>query len=249
MSTHPPVRRRRRSVPTAGAVTGWVLGALGDLLVTVGVVLLLFVGWQLWWTDVTANRDQSGTVQALDQQFREPKPAVTGPRPVPAQPVPMVTGEPFAILHIPRFGDDYARPIFEGTDSATLQKGVGHYPKHGSPASVGNFAIAGHRTTYGRPFADVDKLRPGDTIVVETKEQYSVYRVTGHRIVAPTAVEVIAPVPGKPGAQPVKAHLTMTACHPKYSAAQRYIVFAELVQNYAHAQGLPPGTLAAPKGA
>ena len=110
------------------------------------------------------------------------------------------------------------------------------------PGAVGNFAVAGHRTTYGRPFHDIDRLRAGDTIVVETKTAYSVYAVKRHDIVAPTDVEVIAPVPAASRARSRPARwLTMTACHPKYSAAQRYVVFAELVEDLpARPRACPP---------
>ncbi|WP_270888687.1 class E sortase [Pedococcus sp. 5OH_020] len=224
----------------------WGLGLTGDLLVTAGLLLLLFVGWQLWWTDVTANRAQHGTVSTLTRDFAAaPKGSTT---PASQTPKPVVFGKAFAIVRIPRFGADYARPVLEGTSRDILQEGVGHYDGTALPGDVGNFAVAGHRTTYGRPFHDIDRLREGDVVVVETRTAYSVYAVKRHVIVAPTAVDVIAPVPQRPGAKPTQRWMTMTACHPKYSAAQRYVVFAELVRTYPHAEGLPAGTLAAPKG-
>ena len=86
-------------------------------------------------------------------------------------------------------------------------------------------------------------------IVIETKTEFHVYAVKRHVIVAPTDVDVIAPVPQEVGKKPTERWLTMTACHPKYSAAQRYVVFAELVKSYPRAKGLPAGTLAAPRQA
>jgi sortase A len=221
----------------------WSLGVVGDLLVTAGALLLLFVAWQLWWTDVTANRVQDGTVHALSRDFAGAPGGAAGEAPAA---VPF--GKAFAIVRIPRFGADYARPVLEGTSPDILQQGVGHYTGTARPGAVGNFAVAGHRTTYGRPFHDIDRLRAGDRIVVETRQAYSVYVVRRHEIVSPTAVQVIAPVPDKPGARPTGRWMTMTACHPKYSAAQRYVVFAELEKTYPRSQGLPAGTLAAPKG-
>ena len=223
----------------------WVIGGLGDILVTAGLVLLLFVAWQLWWTDVEANRDQGGTVQALSRDFSrsDPTAPVTAPN---EKPEPVKFGEAFAIVRIPRLGADYARPLLEGTGYDVLKKGLGHYQGTAAPGAMGNLAIAGHRTTYGRPLHDIDTLRKGDKVVVETRTGYSVYAVDRHEIVLPTQVEVIAPVPGKPGARPNGAWLTLTACHPKYSAAQRYVVFAKLVQTYPRAQGLPAGTLTVP---
>ena len=225
----------------------WTLAIVGDLLVTAGVLLLLFVGWQLWWTDVTANRTQDATVSTLTRDFASP------PTPTQTetgeQPKAVPFGKAFAIVRIPRLGAGYARPLLEGTSRDILEDGIGHYAGTAGPGAVGNFAVAGHRTTYGRPFHDIDKLRTGDLVVVETKAAYSVYAVKRHEIVRPTDVQVIAPVPDKPGTRPTERWMTMTACHPKYSAARRYVVFAQLVQTYPHADGLPPGTLTAPKGA
>lgn len=220
-----------------------VLGVVGDVLVTAGLLLLLFIGWQLWWTDLTANRDQSGTVQALERDFRsDAASARTTPAAVPF-------GTAFAIVRIPRLGADYARPVLEGTGRDVLQKGLGHYTGTAMPGAVGNFAIAGHRTTYGRPMHDIDRLRAGDVVVVETRTTYSVYAVKRHVIVSPSQVDVLLPVPQQAKARATVGTLTMTACHPKYSAAQRYVVFAELVGTHPRSAGLPAGTLDAPRGA
>jgi sortase A len=227
-----------------------LIGAFGEVLITVGVLLLLFVSWQLWWTDVTANRDQAGTIQALERGFGGGRHGggVVGKGPLATlKSVPF--GEAFAIVRIPRFGADFARPVLEGTDHDTLIKGVGHYQGTAMPGLVGNFAVAGHRTTYGRPFSNIDLLRSGDFIVVETKASYVVYAVARHVIVTPSHVDVIAPVPQRPGVQPNEAWMTMTACHPKYSATQRYVVFAQLVRVIPRANGLPAPFMAVPAGA
>ncbi len=227
-------------------VARWTLAIVGDLLVTAGLLLLLFVGWQLWWTDVTANRTQDATVSTLTRDFAA---APTPTSPTSEQPKAVPFGKAFAILRIPRLGAGFARPLLEGTTRNVLEDGVGHYDGTAGPGAVGNFAVAGHRTTYGRPFHDIDTLRTGDVVVVETKTAYSVYAVKRHEIVAPSDVQVIAAVPDQPGAKPTERWMTMTACHPKYSAAQRYVVFAQLVKTYPRAEGLPAGTLTVPKGA
>lgn len=226
-----------------------LLGAFGEVLITVGVLLLLFVAWQLWWTDVTANREQATTIQSLERDFADVghggldanEPLAT------LKSVPF--GKAFAIVRIPRFGADFARPVLEGTDRPTLKKGVGHYEGTAMPGVVGNFAVAGHRTTYGRPFHNIDRLRKGDVIVVETRASYVVYVVDRHLLVRPHQVEVIAPVPRDPGAQPTEAWMTMTSCHPKFSATQRYVVFARLDRVIPRADGLPASLMAVPAGA
>jgi sortase A len=205
-----------------------LVGWTGEVLLTLGVLLLLFAAWQLWWTDVVANRDQAGIVRTLEDEFSRDR----TPGPVGANGIPAAIGEDgaFALVRIPRFGADYARPVIEGTGRDVLALGVGHYVGTAGPGQVGNFAIAGHRTTYGRPFHDVDLLRDGDRVVVETAAEVYVYEVSGHDIVRPRDVGVIAPVPDEPGATPTTAVLTMTSCHPKYSATQRYVVHGTLVE-------------------
>ena len=227
----------------------WGVRTLGEVLITLGLLLLLFVAWQLWWTDVTANREQAGTIQALEKGF--------GPAGLPergaADPLATLTkvpfGEAFAIVRIPRFGADYARPVLQGTDHDTLTKGIGHYPGTAFPGQVGNFAVAGHRTTYGQPLHNIDLLQKGDVIVVETKASYIVYAVDRHVIVTPDHVEVIAPCRSTRVSNRAQAWMTMTACHPKFSASQRYVVFAKLVKRIPRASGLPASFMAVPAGA
>jgi LPXTG-site transpeptidase (sortase) family protein len=105
------------------------------------------------------------------------------------------------------------------------------------PGQLGNFAVAGHRSP--AIFWDLDKMRPGDPIVVETKQQYHIYRVTTKSIVKPTSVEVVAPVPGRPGETPTKAMLTLTTCNPKFDNYERLIVHAELVRSQPRGAGPP----------
>ncbi len=211
-----------------------IAGLLGELLVTFGVVLLLFVGWQLWWTDVVSDADAAQVVDTLQADFDNPEWV---------QPKHVKLGEAFAIVRIPRFGAKYARPLYEGTTTDVLQRGIGHYVDTAMPGEVGNMAMAGHRTTYGKPFNQIAELKKGDVVLVETKSTWYVYRVTGHEIVPPTQVSVLLPVPDEPDAEPTQAVLTMTSCHPEFSARERYVVHAALDATYPHAQGVPADVL------
>ncbi len=210
-----------------------IVRGFGELLITVGLLLLLFVAWQLWWTDVQANRQQAGITADLHDAWGDdaldpstPVNADSGEPPVPAEPT---AGEAFGIIHLPRFGQDYQpRPVLEGTSLDLLARGVGHYEGSALPGQVGNVAIAGHRVTYGRPFNLIAELKTGDPIVIETADTWYVYRMRSHLIVTPDRVDVVAPVPEQPGAEPTERLLTLTACHPMYSARERYIVHAEL---------------------
>lgn len=232
-----------------------VVSAVGELLVTIGLLVLLFVAWQLWWTDVTADHAQAATLHSLERNFDSG--TVNGGGGggsggggssdlVNLSKVPF--GTAFAILRVPRFGSDFARPIVQGTSTDDLQAGIGHYAGTAMPGQVGNFGIAGHRTTYGRPFHDIDTLQPGDPIIVETKARYYVYRVRSHEIVLPSDGDVVAPVPNHPGQPPTKRWMTMTACHPKYSASKRYIVFALFDKSYPQGTALPASAFEQSKG-
>ncbi len=133
---------------------------------------------------------------------------------------PIVEGDAIARLELPSIGVD--KIVVAGVDKNDLKKGPGHYPETPLPGQLGNSAIAGHRTTFGQPFFDVDKLQNGDTIVVTTLSGRFVYRVTGQQIVSPSDYQVIATT------DPTRATLTLTSCHPKYTARERIIVYADL---------------------
>lgn len=228
----------------------------GELLVTAGALILLFLVWQLFWTDVVANSAQERTTEALLEQWQQPDPSTDGTTDDAAEPsgaggtAEEPAGEPpealaelpaaaLAVLRVPAFGDDYVKPVLQGTTPAVLRQGIGHYTGTAGPGEVGNFAIAGHRTTWGAPFNPIAELVPGDPVVVETADSFFVYRVVDSDIVRPSDVEVIAPVPDEPGAEPTEAYLTMTSCHPMFSARKRYIVHAVLESVSARADGTP----------
>jgi sortase A len=130
------------------------------------------------------------------------------------------TGDPIGRIAIPKIGADFV--VVQGTDSATLRKGPGHYPSTTFPGLAGTVAIAGHRTTYLAPFRKVDALKHGDRIVLTMPYGRFTYAVERTQIVEPTALWVTRDV----GYQ----RLVLSACHPLYSAAQRIIVFARLQQ-------------------
>jgi sortase (surface protein transpeptidase) len=212
-----------------------VVRSIGELLVTGGLIVLLFVVYELFVTDLLNGERQ----QDLNQQVRTEWEAD------PPEPGSQVPGDAIAVLHIPRLGADYQRVVLEGTAYADLKDGPGHYLGTALPGQPGNVAIAGHRTTYGSPFRDVDLLQPGDPIVVETADSWFTYRVLGdpatgdygtdpsgipgQQIVTPADIQVIHPTPGAAAeAPPSGSYLTLTTCHPRYSARQRLIVHAVL---------------------
>ncbi|MGI8697868.1 MAG: class E sortase [Mycobacteriales bacterium] len=209
------------------------LRRLGQLLVALGVGVLVVVGYQLQGTDLYAARAQSILRHSLEGEWARPQPS-------PASTSARVTlGDGVAILRVPRFGRGYVEVIVEGVGRTDLRHGPGHYPGTAMPGRVGNFAVAGHRTPFGAPFARLGELRPGDAVVLETAHSWLTYRVTGSRIVAPTAVSVIAPVPGAPNRAPTAVTLTLTTCNPRYSDRQRLVVFGVLAEKLARSAGVP----------
>jgi sortase A len=219
-----------------------VTRGLGELLITAGLVILLFCAYQLFWTNVTADRAADQVVSQLRRQWIDPgagpAPTAAGPSSAPAPPaVPL--GDALALIHIPRLGDDWVKPVVQGVDLPDLARGLGHYPKTANAGEVGNFAVAGHRATNGEPLRNIDKIKKGDTIVVETATDWFTYVVDKHQIVTPTDVWVIEPVPGKPTAKPTQALITLTSCEPRWASYKRWIVFGHLESSMSKAEGTP----------
>lgn len=224
------------------------LRGLGQTLITLGLIVLLFVVYELWITDIMTNERQEDLTEELreDWETEQDDPTVSGPDlpSGPATEIPL--GEGFAFIRIPSFGADFVKVVIEGTTAAALEQGPGHYVESALPGELGNFAVAGHRVGKGSPFLDLDLLLPGDAIVIETAQMWFTYRVLGDpvtgdfgtdpsgipgmEIVAPTDVEVVNPIPGvaDTAVTPTEAYLTLTTCHPKFSAQQRLIVHAQL---------------------
>lgn len=226
---------------SAGDVVRTALRGVGQTLVTVGVVLLLFCVYELKITSLVTEREQERLGVDLRQEWAQPapSPSSTDLAPGGVRPVAVELGTGFAVLRIPRLGQDYAKVLVEGTGVEDLKKGPGRIPGTADPGQLGNTVLSGHRTTYGAPFERLDELQPGDAVVLETRDTWFTYRVTETRIVAPTAVEVTYPVPGQPDAQPTQSLLTLTTCNPKYSARQRMIVFGVLDETLQKADGDP----------
>lgn len=232
---------RHRSARRPGFLSG-ALGVVGELLLTVGALMLLFLIWQLWWTDVMADREHSDIIAGLEDEWSDLDDEEIAPRQEGPPPVPDTIGDTmvWGTMHVPEFDRDRF-PLAEGVslEEVLNVKGVGHYPETALPGQVGNFSVAGHRNTYGRAFEEIASLETEDAIVVETAEAFYVYEVTESLIVMPEDVEVIAPTPGQPDVEPTEEMLTLTACHPMYSARERYIVHAEFAYWTDRADGIP----------
>jgi sortase A len=224
-----------------------VIGAIGRVCLTAGILILLFVVYQLWGTGIREAQAQNRLEDEFAEMLDESSPATTATTAPPAPgatpattattvgppPPPPTEGDAVARIRIPAIGVD--KIVVEGVTLSDLKKGPGRYPDSPLPGQPGNAAIAGHRTTYGAPFNRIDELRPGDEILVTTQQGAFRYEMSEQQIVSPSQVEVLDDFGDN--------RLTLTACHPKYSARQRIVVVAKLVGPAAPA---PPPTTPAP---
>ncbi len=226
---------------------------LGELLLTAGVLVLLFASWQMWIGDIIIGAQNNAAGAELSEQWSNapavaPPPAVEQDGAVVYEPPILehpADAEIFANMHIPRFGDDYNVNIAGGTSRArTLDKiGIGLYEQSKMPGEVGNFSLAGHRTTWGRPFNKIDKLKLNDAIVVETPEGWYTYRFRTLEYVTPTQVDVLLDVPQMPELDTGERYITLTACSPLYSLAERIVAYGVFESFQPRAEG-PPASLA-----
>ena len=212
-----PVQQHR---PTESRATR-VAGVVGKVLIGAGVFVLLFVLFQIFGTAYLQEQHQSSLRDQLDPRHT----LATVPISVPSSPPVTVATRPqpsesssVAVIAIPKI--KLNQVVVQGTKEGDLELGPGHYTDTPLPGENGNVGIAGHRTTWGRPFYDLDHLTAGDPIYLATDRGTFVYRVTSTQIVEPTAVSVLNPTLGPT--------LTLTTCNPKYSAAQRLVVKASL---------------------
>jgi len=213
-----------------------VARGIGQLLITAGLVILLFTVYEVYGTGIATSRAQAGLTNDLHERWQQPAPAGS-PKVPSTEPAPL--GKGLAILRIPRFGKGWVKVVVEGVSLADLRDGPGHYPGTALPGVTGNFSVAGHRASHGNGFLRMNEMRAGDAIVVETRDMWFTYRVTGSEIVAPTNVGVIAPVPDKPGAVPTQRMITLTTCDPWYAATHRLIVHGLLESAAPKSAGTP----------
>ena len=206
-----------------------VVRGIGWTLIVLGAIVLLYVVYLLWFTGLETQREQRDLADEWELT-------------VPDNPVDLDTsapedeeievGDAYAAMWFERDGErivnDDVLYVVSGVDLVTLRRGPGHYPESDRPGGAGNFAIAGHRTTYGSPFWSLDELQPGDTIhVVDRRGREWVYAYVEQRIVQPTDVWVVEDDPLGSGAPMI----TLTTCHPRYSDAQRLIAWGELLDD------------------
>lgn len=230
-------RRPRRRVS--------VIGVFGELLITAGVLVLLFIAWQNVFNSWYLNGKQDSSAAQLGQQWLEQSqgssPSAssgdgTQTAAGPGAAIPVEKSAPaylgaVGVIYVPRFGTDWKRTIRQGTDTPVLNStsaGVGHYENTAMPGAVGNFAVAAHDTGFGNTFLHVQNLRVGDKIYIQTQDGFYTYVFRNYVYAQPTAVQALLPVPMKAGQKASDRILTMTTCNPPYHSVERLVAYSVL---------------------
>jgi sortase A len=225
------------------------LGIVGKVLIGAGIVLLLFAAYQVWGTSIQEAHTQTTlrTTLVHESQNAEVKRALaeataldklpSGPPVAAATTSAPAEGKAVGEIRIPAIGINQV--VVEGTNTPDLRQGPGHYIGTPLPGQRGNAAVAGHRTTYGHPFYNLNVLKAGDPIVLTTFQGIFVYNTIKSQVVLPNDTDILKNASGD--------YLTLTTCNPRFSASTRLVVTAAL----AHSQlfpnaGLPPGKRATP---
>lgn len=227
-------------------------GIIGEVLITVGVLVLGYILWQPWYTSTVVTEKQSQISDAVAEPWR---PSAAPEATDAAQSAPSLEGMPaltkapdyevFAVMHVPAFAKNFSNVIAETTDLPKVlnldEKGVGHYSNTQQLGEPGNFAMAGHRSgPLINSFREMMNLRVGDPIFIETEDGWYTYRFRNIEYVWPTEIDVLNPFPRLAGNPGVDHILTMTTCHPKLDGnAERAIAYAVLEDYSPASEGVP----------
>jgi sortase A len=225
-----------RGRPRRRGASAWI----GLVLVLAGLGMLGYIAWQLYGTTLVSKAAHQRIVDEVTEQWatapateldREDAPAATSDLPL---------GDAMALIRIPAFGDDYVVPVLEGIEDDALARGYGHFPDTAGPGQKGNFALAAHRITHGEPLRDMPELRPGDEILVETRDAHYTYVLDtdpNQLVVTFEDVWVVDPVPTNaagavqpPSQEPGQRLITLTTCSELFYTENRMIAFGHLTE-------------------
>lgn len=218
--------RKKRSVKRHrgdGGLRTTVRG-LGEALITLGAVVLLYAGYEVFGVSEEINHEQQDLSTNLDTIWdgEAEEEGVDG------APVPEL-GDAFARMWAPDIRPE-SWTLVEGTEPADIEYAPGRFLDGAYPGEQGNFTLAGHNVP--AIFSEIRSLEPGDKVVIETKENFYIYEVQEHTVVDETQVDITAPVPGEPGVEPGDEDywLTLFTCHPRWDNYERYVVYSQLVE-------------------
>lgn len=222
-----PVKRTRRQ--HRGPSRLFLVAALA--LLGVGLACCAYVAWQIYGTTAISHHRQREIVTSVERTWQAP--ATDGTTKKDGASLPRGVS---ALVRIPRFGKDYVVPVLEGTGDYALSRGFGHYDGTAGAGQVGNYAIAGHRITHGEPLRHMPDMRPGDKVVVETRDWIYTYRLDTD----PNDLEldlhqtwVLAPTPVNPNAGGIRPDdgdrlITLTTCADLFHSSNRLVAFGHL---------------------
>lgn len=238
-------RGRRQS----RGVFSTIVLVFGELLVTVGFVILAFVGWQIWWFDPSVASSQSSIADQYVQDWADTSPSASSSAAsavsadsAPVAATPTTQGTVWGVLYVPRFGSDWRRPIAWGTDMTTVLNriGIGTYTGSTMPGAIGNTVVASHRGGMGSSFYNIHKLELGDQIILETADGWYTYDYRDTIYIMNTDTQVLDPVPMVTGATATGRVLTLQSCNPlPVSNDERIMAFAVLESFTPRSAGAP----------
>jgi sortase A len=201
--------------------------ATGEIMVTCGVIVALFMAYMFWGTAIRESDAQRRFAGELGGQWVSPGTGLA----ILGSPGHLAAGQPFAFILIPAFGPSWRFAIVQGTGLAQLALGPGHVPGTRLPGQIGNFAVAGHRVTAGNPFWSVPSLGRGDLVFVETIAGTYEYQIAGKPVwVSPGDTAMLAPVPGHPGQRPRRRLITLITCDPAWTGTSRVVATGVLIK-------------------
>jgi sortase A len=210
-----------------GAAIRTIIRGVGQTLITFGLIVLLFAGYEVYGKALFVHNEQNTLNSQLNQDWNG--------APAAGSQTAALPGKALARIYIPKLAKDWV--VVQGVTTKDIRLSPGHYPTSALPGQIGNFSVAGHRIP--SIFWDLDQLHNGDSIVVETRTDWYVYHVSQTQIVSPHEVSVVDPVPGQPGAKPTQRFVTLTTCNPKWDNYQRLIVHGVMVRSQPKAAGNP----------
>lgn len=230
MPRHAPQQR----VSTRPRRSAWAtfIGGIGELLLTAGALVLLFVVYIIWGTGIQTAQAQDALEDELGVQWGQVEPGTPPP-----DPDELSDGDAYGILRIPRFGDDWEFTVVQGVLADDLSRGPGHYPDTANPGEIGNVGIAAHRSGHLSPFAAFPDLQVGDTIELQMADGTYVYQLDdapdgnsdGNKIDI-SDVWVVDPVPGEPrDTEPTERRITLTTCWPRFGSSHRMYATGTLI--------------------
>lgn len=205
---------------------------IGEIFVTIGVIFLLYVVYQLFWTNVVAGIQANEARQEAEVNIKNPPKWDGGVPPI---------GTPFALMYIPRLENKvWETPLVQGIGFNELASGIGHYPDSALPGEVGNVAVAGHRATNGEPLANIDQVKTGDKVYIYSAKGWFTYTLREDKIVAPTAMWVLKDDPLPAGVLKSDKILTIITCNPRWGSTERWVWWGDQTEFRPLSEGPPP---------